>query len=426
MADHSTHRPDSKESPKVFVSNHAMVVRIRGEFTDRELQVAIDRLRPRHKALIPELEADDPVKSHFVLRILPESQGPDWKEVVKAELLEPFPAGIGPFARFILLRRGVSADLVAVFHHGACDGMSGVYALRDLLTLLADPGLVLPPLDPPPNTFALIPETVKNNRRVKNKIRAFLTSFRFFLFFQRLRRRFSPSGGGLKESSPASRRICVLTHTLTAEQTAQLAARCKAEGTTVHAALCAAWLTAFAESLEGRKSWVRSVSSPVSLRDRLSIPETSGLFLATVVTKVNCAPGRNFWQVAREFKQKLNLATTDENVFFFPLTIGAVFSHFSGKAMKEIMPALFDRPVKYDFSVTNLGRLAIPEDNGSLHMEAFYNLVNTSDEERTVCVNTFAGRLTWSYLFRESKMDPQEAEKLVKAVLAKLFGAIVE
>ena len=104
--------------------------------------------------------------------------------------------------------------------------------------------------------------------------------------------------------------------------------------------------------------------------------------------------------------------------------IAAVFSQIPERDLKEILPTLFNRPVKYDFSVTNLGRVDLPVNAGKFVVEAFYNLVNTSEHERTICVNTFNGRLTYSYLFRESKMNPSKAQSLKDLVSGQLSKAV--
>jgi NRPS condensation-like uncharacterized protein len=408
-----------------------MMVRVRGMFSIQELQKALDGIRSRHTALIPGARTDDPRTSHFQVREKTECTESDWMEIVKQELLKPFPDDQGPFARFIILRLEGRSDVIGVFHHGICDGMSGVYVMRDVLQLLGEPDLVLPPLPPPPAIRELIPTSVRESARVECRVKGFLTMIRVSLFFHRLRARFfsdpdryRPEGNAIAEVLPPSQRICILTETLTVEQTAALVARCKAEETTVHAAICVAWLQSLAAQLEGWKSRVRSASSPISLRERLSISETSGLFLATAVTKINCAPRRDFWQAAREFKRKMNRTSRDENLFIFPLMIGAVFSRLPEKDITDILPTLFNRPVKYDFSITNLGRLDLPAKSGPFEVEAFYNLVNTSEYERTVCVNTCNGRLTYSFLFRESKMDLRRAEKLMYLVNGKLSRAV--
>ena len=304
--------------------------------------------------------------------------------------------------------------------------------MRDILRLLAAPEITPAAIPSPLNIQTLIPLTVRESPRVQRQVRMFLIVIRLGLFFRRLRAHVFPVPDRNRsrenvdtETLPASQRIYILTETMTTEQTAALVARCKTEGTSIHAAMCVAWLRAFAIQLEGQKSWVRSVSSPISLRERLSIPEISGLFMATTVIKINCAPRRDFWQISREFKRKLNRASTDENVFRFPLMIGAVFSKIPKKYLKDILPTLFNRPVKYDFSITNLGRVDLPVSNGQFEVEAFYNMVNTSEHERTICVNTFNGQLTYSYLFRESKMNSSAAQSLLDLVREQLSKAVV-
>jgi hypothetical protein len=303
--------------------------------------------------------------------------------------------------------------------------------MRDILNLLGEPNSELSAIADQPNLYALIPSSIKQNPRIRRKIGWFIFNIRLSLSYRRLRSRLffandqkrSDSNVTL-EASSVSQRMCILTETLTANQTTTLIKRCKAEQTSVHAAICVMWLRAFASQLEGRKSWTRVVSSPISMRERLSIPETSGLYLGSALTKINCSPQRDFWQVAREFKQKLNQACTDENLFLFPLMIGATFSQLPEKDLKDILPSLFNRPVKFDFSITNLGRVKIPAEIGRFKIESFYNLVNSSEHERTICVNTHNGRLTYSYLFRESKMDPKQAEELMGLVWEQLSKAI--
>ena len=408
-----------------FVSNHAMLARIRGVFSIPELEKALDGIRLRHTALIPGAGTADPLSSHFPVQELAGCAESDWQEIVKEELLKPFPQGQGPFARFVVLRLEGCTDLVGVFHHGICDGMSGVYVMRDILRLLGEPDVALAAIPGQPGTRDLIPASVRESRQVQLRIKGFLVGIRLMVFFRRLRARWLPEPARKPaDGLDASLRVRILTETLTIDQTAALLARCKAEQTSVHAAVCVAWLRACAMQLEGRKSWQRSASSPVSLRERLAIPETSGLYLANVTIRINCTPGRDFWQAAREFKQKLNQASTDEKLFLVPLIIGAVFSRLPERDRKGILPILFNRPVKYDFSITNLGRLDLPVKAGRFELVAFYNLVNASEHERTVCVNTCNGRLTSSLLFRESKMDLHNAEKLQELAMGQLARAL--
>ncbi len=416
-----------------FVSNFVMQARIRGEFSAEQLQEALLRLRPRHSQLIPAAAEADPAVSRFGLRVLSGCKDDDWTSVVKEELRTPFPDDPGPFARFTLLRMGECSDLVGTFHHGRCDGMSGVYVLRDVLRLLGEPSVALPALPPPPDFLAVIPAAVKENPLTRLQLEIKILQLRLAFMIRQMRKRPSPEtstpaspAGKPEPGLPPSQRFCIRTAALTEAQTATLAARCKSEGTTVHAAVCAAWLRAFAGMQNGRNGWSRGASSPVNLRQRTTPPvaDTAGMFMAMVETRIDCSPQRDFWRTARQFKRKLTRASSDKNLFMFPLLLRKIFSRLPPGQLKEIIPFFFDRPVKYDFSITNLGRLDIPARIGGLTVTAFHNLVNSSEHERTVGVNSLDGRMTFSFTFRESKMDPQEAENLLQSAIRLLAEAV--
>jgi len=223
---------------------------------------------------------------------------------------------------------------------------------------------------------------------------------------------------------PPELKMCILTQTLTALQTAGLVQRSKAERTSVHAAVCTAWLRAFAKTLPATAPRIRSVSSPVSLRERLSqpVPETSGMFMSTLETRLDCQPGRDFWDMAREFYASLKRDAEGVELFKMPMMFGAFMQSFSKTELAEVAALFFRRQVTYDFSVTNLGRLDFPSQVGALRIESFHNLVNSSELERTVGVNTFEGRMTFIFMFRESKMTLQEGEQLMAQAIGELSG----
>jgi NRPS condensation-like uncharacterized protein len=279
----------------------------------------------------------------------------------------------------------------------------------------------------------LIPESVTGNPRVKRQLRKTLMIMRAAMLLGRLSSRITPGSqrAAAQESGPATGelpphlRMCILTKTLTAAHTAGLVQSCKAEGTTVHAAVCTAWLRAFANTLEGTASRIRSVSSPVSLRSRLTQPvgDTAGMFLSTVETSLNCKPGRDFWEMAREFHTRFKQGSTDDKVFMMPLMFNAFSRNFSKAELAQAARAFFDRLIKYDFSITNFGRLDFSTQMGPLRIESFHNLVNSSEHERTVGINTFDGKMTFIFMFRESKMAPQAGEQLIMQAVQQLAQA---
>jgi hypothetical protein len=428
MAQASSTAKEQSHPRGTFVSNFSIVVRVHGEFSFEQLEQALDCVRPRHRLLITSPGKEDLASEYFSLRCLPSQGNNAWKEIVKEELRLPFPGG--PFARFTCLQSQDHADLVGTFHHGVCDGFSGVYVMRDVLQALGDPDAPVAPLPVPPHLSMLIPGSVITSPRLQWQLRKTLTTMHLALSLGRLRRRILPKPPPVpvKESDstpgelPPNLRMCILTQTLTASQTARLVQCSRAEGTTIHAAICTAWLRAFANTLPGKASRMRRVSSPISLRNRLiqAVPETAGMFLSTGETRLHCKPGRDFWEMAREFHARFKRDTTDAKLFVMPLLFGAFARSFSNAEMGEAVRMFFGGPVKYDFSITNLGRLDFPAQIGPLRIEAFHNLVNSSEHERTVNVNTFDGRMTFIFIFRESKMAPDEGEQLMGQAIQQL------
>jgi NRPS condensation-like uncharacterized protein len=410
-------------------NNFGMMIRVRGEVSPEQINAALGRIRGRHAGLLP---ADaDAGRAPFPLEVRSDCGDDDWIATAQDELRGEFPdRNVGPLARFVMLRRAQGFDLVATFHHGASDGLSGTFLLRDLLQALADPQAQFESLPVPPRIWAdptLIPQAVRDNGGLKRRVALTAARLRARMLFKKVRRRFSAPEPEqpLPWETPAGDsdeyRFVILPARLSVEQTAALVARCKQEGVSVHAAVCAAWLQAFTAQNGSRFG---RVSSPVNIRERLSQPvgETSGVFLAMVETRLDFAPERDFWQLARQFKDRFTPELSDERLFFRPLLFSKAFSGLSPADRPIMGRMMFQGPVPYDFSITNVGRVVIPERSGALQVEAFYGpLVNSSPYERTVGVGTLGGQLSMAYTFRKSRTEP--SGELVQRVVEVLTQA---
>jgi len=415
--------------------NFAMTARIGGDFSVEQLHATLARIRECHPLAAVRVAVDEVEGPCFVsegvpdfpVRVLTGCGDADWVAAVREELGEPFTWDSGPLVRFVLLRGPDFSDLVAVCHHGICDGLAGAYLLRDILQALGEPGAPLTPLPVPPDLWALIPASARTTPRARFQMAATTALLRVARFVQGMRRRVAPrTAVSASDGLPAWKRFCVLAWALGVTQTNELVARCRAEGASVHAAICAAWLRAFAEMQPGRKSWVRRVSSPISLRKRLTPPagEAFGIFMSSVVTAVNCAPERNFWDIARDIKRELNRGSTDGKIFLWLLGMQSMVSALSDADLSSALDEFAGQPIGYDFSITNLGRLDFPVRYGPLRLEAMYGpTVNTSEQERTVGVTTVGGRMFFTLAFRDFVLDPVTAEQLKARAMARLGEA---
>ena len=416
--------------------NFALVARIRGSFGDDELRRALERVRVRHPRLVTRLAAGEEGEPYwtgegvpdFPLRVLESLPQDAWIKLVEAELLVPFRRDTGPCARFVLLRREGEDDLVVVCDHGSCDGMSGAFLLRDVLTLLGDPEHEPEPLAFPANALECLPASVVGSRRLRWKARALTT---LFVLGQRLPPKRLPAAArpaaGRSQADPAAARICLLPSGLDTDETEALVERCRIERVTVQAALCAAWLLAFAETLPESESRIRRVSIPISIRKQLAPPpvETAGMFLSGCELDADCSPSRGLWQVARELTAKLKHAREDRRLLFGPLMLRTLLPRLRPDEAAAAIFRFILPPPDYDFSITNVGRLDVPLRIGSLRVEAMHGpLVNTSPLEHTVGICTVGGRLSMSFLFRESLLAPADGQRLLEDVLARVRRAV--
>ena len=104
---------------------------------------------------------------------------------------------------------------------------------------------------------------------------------------------------GSRPLPPKQLRHRHLSWALTPDQTARLRSRCKAEGVSVQAAICTAFLPAFS-----------AIHTPVSLRTALARPvgESVGLYVGAAEVSMKHQPARGFWDNARRFHRRLRKA----------------------------------------------------------------------------------------------------------------------
>jgi hypothetical protein len=369
--------------------------RVRGALTRPDLENALERLRRRHPFLAVRVVAGkdgEPacLTSEGVppipLRVVERMGDQDWAGEVEHEIPRPSDYRTGPPFRCVWLRGAEVSDLVLVCDHLTADGRAGIYALRDLLSLLADPGLELEPLEPAPLRELLPPAMLS---RITEIISTAALS--------------APAGAAWRPEPVPAEPLRVLPFELNETETATLVARSRLEGATVQAALCAAFVLPFAERQPDVP--VRRVESPVDIRGRLARPlgEVYADYISLVLLSLDCAPGRGAWEIARQARRIL-AEVTDEQLFTVP----------------TLMMMVSDQPLTmppidfcYDLSISNLGRIDIPAQYGRLCLESIYApTMNVSEAgHRILGVSTFAGRLRATFTSR----DPQAPQLLQRA-----------
>lgn len=310
------------------------------------------------------------------LQIAPRASDEDWVRVAEREIDQAFDYRTGPMCRCVWLRGPDVSDLLVVYDHLTVDGRASMYALRDLMALLADPDRKPDPLVPP-MMRDLIPSAIRA------KILAAAAGFSG-----------APQGTPVSQfAAPAPAPMRTIPIEWNEAETAALVSACRARHLTVQAALCTALAIPFAErEPDSPERWVEC---PVDLRSRLSQPvgEAVGNYISLAVIRLDCSPARDPWEIVRQAGRELT-SISDEQLFLDPLVMMAVSDH------PISLPPV---NVRYDLSVSNVGRMEIPADYGPFHLDSIFGptMGVYLAGHRILAVTTFGGRMRCTFTSRD-------------------------
>ncbi len=190
---------------------------------------------------------------------------------------------------------------------------------------------------------------------------------------------------------------------------AALMARCKAEHTTVHAALCVAFLNAFHQVKEGQAR--HKVFCPADIRRFVPEikPDHLFAFAPIVELQVSEEPHNSFWARARQLREDLANKMAGMNVYEL-LMMGECF-HASVKGMIRYLRSW---PGTHDLTLSNMGRLDIPEQYDSFEVETIYSpsVAFPWRNPNTLVVSTYREEMDFALLSNNSFLPYEEAEAI--------------
>lgn len=348
-------------------NNIAMIVALHGTLTKKMLRKALKKLQVRHPLLsvnvicnnqgIPWFYTNEDAEIPLTVVSPGDSDLPI--RLLEKELSTPFEmSGPLPLARVNLIATP-NPQLLICMQHVICDGLSYAFLIRDLLSLLAQPDLNLPPLLVTEHLTQVLP--MKIARKIPKTARRFHTLFFLVKIIHRIKRRKSTKNAQITPPNQ-DRSYKIHSWTLSIAQTSNLLARCKQEQVSVNSALCTAFL-----------SFNSVINNPVNLRNRLSEPvgEALGLFVGAATIKMKYDPNRSFWENARHYHRKLQKQLRNKKVFrvykIMPKVVPIQEIQRFGSFFIDI--ATNQQP----FAITNLGdldRLGIPSEVGDYQLES--------------------------------------------------------
>ncbi|MBR7741857.1 hypothetical protein KC207_00935 [Phycicoccus sp. BSK3Z-2] len=345
-----------------------LVGELRRTVTRGRLESALLRLQEVHPLLAVRIEGSG-VTSAFVpdewpvpVTVLPEDTS--WRSVAVREQQDPIDTRHGPLLRASLIpRRAQGSVVVLTFAHQIADGIGGLHALHDLVEVLAG-GTVENDVLPEPMEDLMLRRGHggEADDTSTDDIDPRMAAPTAVIPFEGA----APHVGAVA---------------LDEDATARLLGRCRSEGTTVHAALCAA--ASVALSRRGL-DFVR-VLSPIDLRRSAALPSAVSVRFSATRTGSEASDGSGFWDLARRTSDALSEGRAPETLdaMVRALVAGPPSTVDEAEAMITTTNAA-------DVQVSNLGLARDHEE-----LSAVWGPVQISQlrKERMLGVVTTGGRL---------------------------------
>ncbi|MBV9488744.1 MAG: hypothetical protein JO069_03340 [Verrucomicrobia bacterium] len=379
--------------------NSVQAVRISGRFSTAELQAALDAARSRHPLLSAGVTLDADQRPCFCrssrpvpLRIARREHDGSWMDEAVAEMADPIDASRPPLLRAVLLPAGDTSELLLSFHHCNADGMSILFAFRDILHALAQqPPLPKLPIRPPLEELFVPLRSVGPDAFRPSPVPSPATAL--------------PTGSCDRHLRPrtGAPRIHIGTWQLDQLLTGRLVAACRKREVSAHGAICAAVFSAFRSLSPNAGHRSIRCASAINLRKECPpIQDDFGVFMSTLITFHEPDESKNFWQLAASVKEKINDAKQPQRLAAVHAALGEVARYFS----PEDLVVWSQQAVSYDVGVTNLGKVNIPRKYNSLEITELWAPIAIVDPSAdTVAVLTFADKLSITVT---SSVNPRE------------------
>jgi condensation domain-containing protein len=295
----------------------------------------------------------------------------EWQLLAAEELARPFDRSAAPLMRAVLLKGQSSSALLLTFDHTIADGISSVIVLKDLVDSLN--GHHLTPRDVPPSQEETIALRLPSSNH------------------QPIPEPAVPDARMLKPSSIRpfdGTRPHVRTVALRGPDTSRLVNRCRAEQTTVNAAIVAASSRVRA-TLRGEDFF--RVASPINIRSTINVGDGCADYIGVTVTGVAPWDGSQFWDQARAVTAELSVARSAEATATLPAMMGQAIpvdaeTHDAEQFITTGMP--------WDSMISNLGVQDLAT-SGAISPTALWGpILNTQvDDDYITGVATYQGRL---------------------------------
>jgi NRPS condensation-like uncharacterized protein len=351
----------------MYVDGHTPVncivtARIHGDIAACDLQLALRKVQGKHPLLRANVVeeggqiyfsfSENPLK--IPVRVVERNSDEDWRNVTATEWKTPFNMNEGPLVRIVWIKSEGVSELMLVGHHCICDGTSLITIFRELLQVVDRPDLQLIPYPPFQSLQELFPQEVLSNLKLALLVKVKAALFRLFAMTVRA-----------VHKTPRGEHYLIYWRA-DAKESAALARRCKAEGTTPYTAMCVAFLLAFRQV--NSAGFKNRIMCPVDIRRFISNIGADVMFNYAPPIPLSIDPRidprAGFWDLARKLKQSMSEKIGRVNAYEHLMAAEELQT-----SIPKIISFLRKSKGSYDCAFSNVGRLDMPDNYQGFRVE---------------------------------------------------------
>lgn len=384
--------------------NCVFTAKISGELPEGHFKNALVKIQQKHPLLRASIDEKSERYPLFVedreiapipVRIVERHTDEDWLRESETEWFSLFNEEKKPLARLVWVRGKDVSEILWVMPHCISDGTTGVTLMRELFDLLDDPSLELKPYYAFNSVNDFLP-TDFDTKNKKYKAKLYLLFARAFFLLQR------------KSKNRNSGKNYALHRKLDPITTSLITEKCKTNGISVHAILCAAFMQAFQE-IKGKKAKGK-VISPVDVRHFIPEIKQDHLFAFAPTVDLAIKKGsadllNNARQIKTDLVQKI--ATMEARELLW---------------MGEQMHPIVDRMIAmlkssnggHDITLSNMGKINIPSDYKNFKIETIFSPTVAFPwlNSNTLVATTYNQQMDFTFMSNENFLPKEEAIKI--------------
>lgn len=396
--------------------NCVFTVKIRGHIVPDHLLTALNKIQQKHPLLRTRIKENDSGIPYFVssnkleeipVRLVKRLNDEQWQQESKQEWKKLFNHPDQPLARVVWLKGEEVSELLLVCPHCVCDGTTMVTLMSELLLLLDHPKKEMVAY-PPFNSIEelLSPGFSASSAKIfKTRLFAVMASVFFLLKSGKNKNR---AGEGY-----------FLHWKFNEAATSSLAKACKTAGVTIHAALCIAFMEAF-QSVKGKQAKGK-VICPVDVRKFVPEITNETMFAFAPIAELSLSrnPKLNFWKKAEELKESLQ-----KKIAAMKVPELLVMSEYFHASVNRMVKFLRSTEGGHDVTLSNMGKLGIPEHYDSFEVETLYSPTVGFPwrNANTLVVSTFKGKMDFTFLSNDGFLKEDEANAIKEKALGLLIA----